>query len=90
MTLREPVGVDVSYRGYLIRFAQGDDGGFYFDPSSGEVLDVSDWPGSQPHLVNSTLERFTSTVQTLINAFPFYDDLGRDLNEADVDTLVAD
>jgi hypothetical protein len=93
-TLEEPVGVDVPGRGYLIRFARGRPEGFYYpadyyyDPSTREVLFIDAAFGQVAVLVNSTLEQFTTTVKAIIEAFPFYDDLGKDLNEVDVDTLV--
>ena len=88
MAVDAPVGVDVPGRGYLIRFTAGRGGGFYFSPSTGEVLYIDDRPEFGSNLVNSTLEQFTNTVKALIEAFPYYADFGVDPNEVDVDTLV--
>ena len=92
-TLEKPVGVDMPGRGYLIRFSQGRPDGwycradYYYDPSTGEVLYINEALGYVPELINSTLGQFTRTAKAIIEAFPFYDDLGRDLNEVDVDVL---
>ena len=88
-TLEVPVGVDVPGRGYLIHFAHGGVHDYYFDPSTEQVLAVDSWPGQELNLVNSTLGQFTNTEKAIIEAFPFYDDLDRDLNEVDVDTLAV-
>lgn len=87
MILEEPVGFDVPNYGYLIRFAQGGRGGFYFDPLSGKVLDVIDRPGPPPRVVNSTLDQFTSTVKAIIEAFPFYLRLRDDWDDAELDAV---
>jgi len=86
MVVDAPVGVDVPGRGYLIRFTAGRGGGFYFSPSTGEVLYISKWSSLRPNLVNSTLEQFTSTVKALIEAFPYY---AEDPDEVDVEMLGA-
>ena len=86
MVVDAPVGVDVPGRGYLIRFTAGRGGGFYFSPSTGEVLDIGDRPEFGPNLVNSTLGQFTNTVKALIEAFPYY---AEDPDEVDVDMLGA-
>ncbi len=76
-----PVGVEIPGRGYLIRIAHGGFQGFFFDPSNGMVLVIHDRPGPKVRLVNSTLGQFTNTMKAVIGAFPFYDQIGDDVDD---------
>ena len=74
VALAEPVAQLRNGR-HLVRF--GDVllfGGIFYDPSTGQVLQLPDAPGAASHIVNSTLDQFTSTVRAVIDMFPFYSD----------------
>jgi hypothetical protein len=73
--LAEPLVVDSPSGTRLVRFGNTMlYGGIYLNPSTGEVLELVDHPGATPLPVNTTLERFTMTVKTVIEMFPFYSD----------------
>ena len=88
--LEEPVGIDVPGRGYLIRFAHGGFHSYCFDPATGEVLELSDWPGMEPYLVNTTLDQFTRTVKAVTGAFPYYDDMPIAVDDVEADARIAE
>jgi hypothetical protein len=92
LTSEDPVGVEVPGVGYLIRFESNTFDGTYLDPMTGNVLCIynNQDPQPYPQFVNTTLGQYVKTLNALIEAFPFYDDLDRDLNEVDVEVLAAE
>jgi hypothetical protein len=73
--LAEPILVAYPNGTSLVRFGQTMVyGGIYLNPSTGEVLELVDHPGATPLPVNTTLDRFTTTVEKVLGMFPFYSD----------------
>ena len=68
--LAVPIGIFIPDRGYLIQLAHGGYEGIYYDPSTGRVVAIHDWPGPDPRLVNSTLRQYTSTVKAITSTRP--------------------
>jgi len=61
-------------RGLLVKFGCTHlTGSITYDPITGEVLQLSETPGGDPHFVNSTLDQFSRCIRAVVEMFPLYD-----------------